>query len=276
MSDSDKKYPDNLIFSMEITNGYVFRQIFELYDKLVISNIPIFFKKSGVTIRACILSTRDNRKLISDIEILTDDIIEYYINTDITTIKGSEFENPCQIEKINMNTVKSVLKSISKSNSIRLYKTLECDDICIQIKGVNIENAKITSGKYQNTDYDISNFDDISEFPNVKVDIGQFCATMKGIVRDTDFTNFKIFPSGLIVEGRNTISSVIKSNKWGDTEGEDFYECRVGTNFIKALCKINGMANYSIIKIFCSKDGCFKLTHKIGDFGEHNIYISEN
>ena len=25
-------YPDNLIFSAEITNGYVFRQIFELYD----------------------------------------------------------------------------------------------------------------------------------------------------------------------------------------------------------------------------------------------------
>jgi hypothetical protein len=277
MSVYTKKYPDNLIFSMEITNGYVFRQIFELYDKLVISNIPMFFKKSGVTIRACILSTRDNRKLISDIEIFTDDIIEYYINTSLTTIKDQDSENPCQIEKISMNTVKSVLKSISKSNSIRLYKTLDCDDICIQIKGVNIENAKITSGRYQNADYDISNFNDISEIPNIKVDIGQFCATMKGIVRDTDFTIFKVFPSGLIIEGRNTISSVVKNNKWGIAdEGEDFYECRVGTNFIKALCKINGMANYSIIKFFCNKNGCFKLNHKIGDFGEHNIYISEN
>lgn len=266
--------PDNLIFSMEITNGYVFRQIFELYDKLVINSIPIFFKKSGVTIRACVLSTRDSRKLISDVEIFTDDIIDYYINTELTTIKESESENPCQIEKITMSTVKSVLKSISKSNSIRLYKTLDCDDICIQIKGANVENAKITSGRYQNSDYDISQFDNIREIPNIKVDIGQFCATMKGIVRDTDFTKFKIYDRGIIVEGKNTINSVIKDNRWGEVEGE-FFECTVGTNFIRALCKINGMANYSIVKFFCSENGCFKLTHKIGDFGEHNIYISE-
>lgn len=269
-------YPDNLIFSLEITNGYVFRQIFELYDKLVINNIPMFFKESGVTIRACILSTRDNRKLISDIEIFTDDVIDYYINTDLTTIKKEDSDTPCQIEKISMNTVKSVLKSISKSNSVRLYKTTESDDICIEIKGVTIENSKITSGRYQSSDYDISDFDDLPEVPNIKIDIGQFCTTMKGIMRDTDFTIFKIFDHGLVVEGRNTIGSVVKDNRWGNVTNKHWNECKVGTNFVKALCKINGMANYSIIKIFCNKSGSFKLNHKIGDFGEHNIYISEN
>ncbi len=276
MDENCKKYPDDLIFSMEITNGYVFRQIFELYDKLVINSIPMFFKKSGVTIRTCVLSTRDNRKLISDIEIFTDDIIDYYVNTDLTTIKENESETPCQIEKISMNTVKSVLKSISKSNSVRLYKTTSIDEICIEIKGITIESSKITSGRYQNLDYDISQFGDISDTPNIKIDIGQFCSTMKGIMRDTDFTIFKVYPNGVIIEGRNTIGSVVKDNKWGITGGEDFYECKVGTNFIKALCKINGMANYSIIKLFCNKNGCFKLNHKIGDFGEHNIYVSEN
>ena len=78
------------------------------------------------------------------------------------------------------------------------------------------------------------------------------------------------------MEGRNTIGSVVKDNRWGNTQGDNWNECKVGTNFVKALCKINGMANYSIIKIFCNKDGKFKLNHKIGDFGEHNIYISES
>ena len=270
----DNKYPDNLIFSMEITNGYCFRQIFELYDKLVINSIPLFFKESGVTIRASVLSTRDNRRLISDVEIFTDDIIDYYINTDLTTIKKSDSDTPCQIEKITMSTVKTVLKSISKANSIRLYKTVDCDEICIQIKGINIENAKISSGVYQKSDYDISKFENIRETPNIKVDIGQFCATMKGIVRDTDFTTFKIYESGIKVEGKNSINSVIKDNVWGNIDGAPF-ECTVGTNFIKALCKINGMTSYSIVKFFCSEDGCFKLNHKIGDFGEHNIYISD-
>lgn len=270
------KYPDNIIFSLEITNGYVFRQIFELYDKLVINSIPIFFKESGVTIRACILSTRDNRKLISDIEIFTDDVIEYYINTDITTINNEDSDTPCQIEKISMNTVKSVLKSISKSNSVRLYKTTNSDDICIEIKGVTVENSKITTGRYQSSDYDISSFDDIPEQPNIKIDISQFCTTMKGIMRDTDFTIFKVYDNGLIVEGHNTIGSVVKDNRWGNTSDNNYYECKVGTNFVKAFCKINGMANYSIIKVFSNKDGAFKLNHKIGDFGEHNIYVSEN
>jgi len=175
-----------------------------------------------------------------------------------------------------MNTVKSVLKSISKSNSVRLYKTTDSDDICIEIKGVTVENSKITSGRYQGSDYDISNFDDLPELPNIKIDIGQFCTTMKGIMRDTDYTFFKVHKNGLVVEGRNTIGSVVKDNRWGNTKDEKWNECKVGTNFVKALCKINGMANYSIIKIFSNKDGYFKLNHKIGDFGEHNIYISES
>ena len=152
------KEPSTLIFSMEITNGYVFRQIFELYDRLVINGIPIFFKESGVTIRTGTTSCRDNRKLISDVEIFTDDIIDYYINTDLTTVKSVDSEKPCQIEKISMSTVKSVFKSIAKSNSIRFYKTTMSEDIFIEIKGVTVEHSRISSGRYQNTDYDLSPF----------------------------------------------------------------------------------------------------------------------
>lgn len=267
-------YPDNLIFSLELTNGYVFRQIFEMFDKLVIDSIPIYFKECGVTIRASALSTRDQKIFTSDIEIFTDDIIEYYINTDLTTIKNKCSETPCQIEEINMTTVKTVLKSITKAKSVRLYKTTDNTDICIEIKGVNKEISKITSAKPKSSDHDISKFEDLPDTPNVKIDIGQFCDTMKGITRDTDFTNFKIYQKGLVIEARNRLGSVVKENSWGYVTGK-FYECAVGTNFTKALCKINSMANYSIVKIYSNKDKRFKLNHKIGDFGEHNIYISE-
>lgn len=269
-------YPDDLIFSLEITNGYVFRQIFELYDKLVIEGIPVFLKESGVTIRASTVSTGDSRKFCSDIEIFTDDIIEYYINTDLTTIKKDESDTPCQIEKIDMCAVKTVLKSITKAKSVRLYKNVGDDEIRIQIKGVNVENTKISPGryKYKSSDYDVSKFEDINTVPNIKIDIGQFCDTLKGVTRDTDITNFKVYERGMIVEAQNTIGSIIKDNRWGNLEGE-CTQCVIGTNFVKALCKINGMANYSIVKIFSNKNGCLKLNHKIGDFAEHNIYISE-
>ena len=47
------------IFNMEITNGYVFRQLFEIYDRLVVNVIPMYFKENGVTIRTGII---DNGK----------------------------------------------------------------------------------------------------------------------------------------------------------------------------------------------------------------------
>ena len=109
---------NTLIYSVEITNGYVFRQIFELYDKLVMQGIPIFFKEDGITIRTGTTSTRGNRKIISDIELYTDDVIEYYINTDLATVPGSDTESACCIEQFNINTIRNIFKSIAKSNSV--------------------------------------------------------------------------------------------------------------------------------------------------------------
>jgi len=40
-----------------------------------IEGIPIYFKDSGITIRTGTSGSRDSRKLISDIEIFTEDII---------------------------------------------------------------------------------------------------------------------------------------------------------------------------------------------------------
>ena len=97
LSKEDKipKEIDVVVYSAEITNGYVFRQIFELYDKLVIEGIPVYFKESGITIRTGTSSSRDSMKLISDIEIYTDDIISYYLNEDLATIKRTEDQSPC-------------------------------------------------------------------------------------------------------------------------------------------------------------------------------------
>ena len=108
------------VYSAEITNGYVFRQIFELYNKLVMEGIPIYFKESGITIRTGTSSSRDSMKLISDIEIYTDDIIEYYMNKELATIKASDEDTACYIEELNINTVKSAARISSHNCSFPL------------------------------------------------------------------------------------------------------------------------------------------------------------
>ena len=67
------------IFCMEITNGYVFRQIFEFYNQLVVNKVPMFLKENGVTIQTSISSPKEGNKLLSDVEIFTGDIIKFII-----------------------------------------------------------------------------------------------------------------------------------------------------------------------------------------------------
>ena len=280
---------DVVVYSAEITNGYVFRQIFELYDKLVIEGIPVYFKESGITIRTGTSSSRDSMKLISDIEIYTDDIINYYLNEDLATIKRTEDQSPCTIEELNINTVKSVFKSIAKSNSVRIYKTTLSDDVFIEIKGLTTEHSRLSTSKYRKVHYDISEYQDESEKPNLKIEISQFCTTMKGMTRgDAEYTSFKVFPDGMMIEGRNGTGSITKYMKWGnvpvtqdpnievDVDRSSYFETKVSSSSIKALTKISSMSNYSIIKIISFRDGLLRLNHKIGDFGEHNIYLVDN
>ena len=91
-----------------------------------------------------------------------------------------------------------------------------------------------------------------------------------------------------MVEGRNGTGSITKDMKWGevphshdpnievDISEDSYFETKVSSSSIKALTKISSMSNYSIIKILSSRDGLLRLNHKIGDFGEHNIYLVDN
>ena len=292
LENSDEKIPreiDVVVYSAEITNGYLFRQIFELYDKLVIEGIPVYFKESGITIRTGTSSSRDSMKLISDIEIYTDDIINYYMNEDLASIKRTDEQSPCYIEELNINTVKSVFKSIAKSNSVRIYKTTLSDDVFIEIKGLTTEHSRLSTSKHRKVYYDLSDYQDDMEKPNIKIEISQFCTTMKGMTRgDAEYTSFKVFQDGLMVEGRNGTGSITKDMRWGslpdsndpnievDIERDSYFETKVSSPSIKALSKISSMTNYSIIKVFSFRDGLMRLNHKIGDFGEHNIYLVDN
>lgn len=267
------------IYSMEITNGYVFRQIFELYDKLIIQGIPIFFKEDGITIRTGTSGSRNSRRLISDIEIVSDDIIEYYLDKDLATIPATEEQSACCIEQFNINTIRNIFKSIAKSNSVRIYKTTVSDDIFIDIKGLTTEHSRITSSKFQSIEYDFTPFENLSSVPNIKVEINQFCSTMKGMTRgDPEYTAFKIFPESLIVESWSSTGNLMKDGKWGTIKKEDYdesnyVETKINSSVVKALCKVNSMAIYSIIKVYSIQNGYLKLSHKISDFGEHNIYL---
>ena len=238
----------------------------------------MFFKESGITLRTGTNSNKNNRRLISDVEIYTDDIVEYYLNEDLAAVPRTENSEACHIEQFNINMIRSIFKSISKTTNLRVYKTTMHDDIFIDIKGLTTEHLRLASSRYQSVEYDFSEFENISSVPNIKIEISQFCNNMKSMTRgDSDYTSFKVFPEGLVVEGRNNNGSVMRDTKWGkvnkDYDESEYVETKVNSSLIKALSKINGMSMYGIVKIMSEQNGYLKLNHKIGDFGEHNIYL---
>ena len=275
--DTNSAEDGQLVFSLELTNPYVFRQIFDIYNKIYITSVPFYFKESGITIRTG-TANKNNRKLISDVEIYTDEIIEYYLNPDICSVPKTDDQEACHIEQIDINILKSILKSISKSTNLRMYKWSHSDEVMIDIKGTTTEHAKICTSKYQSIDYDFSPFENISNIPNIKIETTQFCNGMKSMIRgDPEYISFKIFPKGIVVESRNSSETIMKDWKWGNIKSNyddtDYVETKVNSPLVKALCKINGMLMYGIIKIISDEDGYLKISHKIADYGEHNIYF---
>jgi hypothetical protein len=270
---------DKILYSLEITNGYAFRQIFELYSKLFIQGIPIFFKEDGMTIRTG--NSRKGRQLISDIEIFGEDIIEYYFNKDLAKVKSTEETTAYTPEQFNIGLLQNSFKAVAKNNSLRIYKTDDSPDTKVEIKGLTTQTSTIVFNKFHSIEYDLSEFEDLTDVPNFKLEISQFCVTMKNIIRgDPEYISFKVFKNGLAIESWNSAGIMMNDSRWNvdekDYKENKFLETKINTPIAKAFCKISSMTIHSIIKIFSDKKGYLKMSHKIADFGEHNIYLIDN
>lgn len=273
---------EKTIFRAEFTGGYSIRQIFEFYEKLLINGIVWYFKEKEITIRTGTSGTKITRKLISNIDLNTGDIIDYYLDPDLVNLVGDEETDSCYVEQFNIDLVKTFLKSIGKTSSICFRKTtLDDNMVHVEIAGDSIIKTGIKSSKYQRVQYDISMFDDMDDEPNIKINMKQFCDSMKGMFRgNTGYTCFRVFPAALYLENCSGNGSITKKGHYGvydgdpsEAEEDEYYEIKVNVTVMRALQKINGMAHNSIVKVTSEKNGYLRLTHKVGDFGEHQIYL---
>lgn len=264
---------DKLVYSLEITNGFVFRQIFELYTKLVIERIPIFLQKDNITIRTG-TGSKNGMKLISNVEIITSDIIDYYFNEEMADVKGDEDCPAIILEQFNISNIGNNFKAIAKTNAVKLFKEKESKRVGIETIGLINDTSYIECAKYQSVEHDLSGFDTISDVPNIRININQFCSIMKGMTKgEPEYISFKVYQKGLEVESWSNSGSKMRNGSWGNIKSDKFFETRVNNSVIKAFIKINNMAPYGIIKVFSNKKGYLKLTHKIGEYGYHEIFL---
>ena len=278
---------EKVIFKAEFTAGYVIRQVLEFYEKLLIHSIPFYFKERDISIVTGTVNNKAGRHMISMMELFTDDILDYYLDMDLVNIEGDDESDSCYVEQFSIDLIKSILKSITKTCSILISKTTTSDTVHMVIKANAVVKTGIKSAKYQITEHNLSMFDDLPEKPNVKIDTSEFNTSIKGMSKDTNYTSFKVFPSGVYLSYHSPDGAVMKHGSFGtgvpdtieemdQTDPDDFLETRVSGGTIKALQKIHGMSSNSILKISSVRDGYLQIRHKIGDFGDHRIYLIDN
>jgi hypothetical protein len=266
---------NEILYGLEITNGYVFRRIFELYVKLVIQSVQMFFSKDVLTIRTA-SGVKNGRKIISSVEINPDDIIKYYFNQKLAHLPETDETPAIIVEQFDITDIGNNFKSIPKTSGIYIYKEKDKDTASFKILGLTTDNFWIKCAKYEPVEYDLSGFKDILLTPNIKIDIKQFCNQLKNMNKGgPECFVFNVFKQGLEIESRNISNVVLRKGSFGNVQGDDYFSTKVNTSVVEALCKINSMVIYSIVKIYSCKNGYLKISHKIADFGQHSIYLTE-
>ena len=279
---SIEKPIEKIIFMAEFTGGYIVRQYFEFCDKLIIPGIPFYFKEKEITIRTGTSGgTKNSRRLISNVDIDTDDIIAYYLNMDLVNIPGDDDSESCYVEQFNIDWVKTFLRNIGKSGRVKFHKTTASDTVHVTIHSEAVVKTGVKSSKPTMIEYDVSAFDGWSDTPNIKISMSQFCDSMKGMFRGkSGHTCFRVFPKGLYLESCAGNGSISKRGHYGDIiedpDEDDYCEINVNTSVMKALQKINGMCYNSIVKVSSEANGYILLSHRVGDFGRHNIYLIDS
>lgn len=278
---SIEKPVEKVIFLAEFTGGYIVRQFFEFCDKLIIPGIPFYFKEKEITIRTGTSGTKNSRRLISNVDIDTDDIIDYYLNMDQINLPGDDETESCYVEQFNIDWVKTFLRNIGKSGRVKFHKTTGSDTVHVTIHSEATVKTGVKSAKPQAIEYDVSTFEDWSDTPNIKIGMTQFCDSMKGMFRGkSGHTCFRVFPKGLYLESCSGNGSMSKNGYFGEVieepEEDDYFETNVNTGVMKALQKINGMCYNSIVKISSQENGHLLISHRVGDFGRHQIYLFDS
>lgn len=270
------------VFFVHFPDGYIFRQIFELYYKLQMDNVQMYFKENSITI---IKARPGDHSLVSKIVFDTNQLLEYYLNekeASISAIDSSDGET-CHIEDIDVEGFKDVLKEAQKQGKIKLFRIVGEDAIRIQICGTkNTENDNEVTLRCGNPiidNIDLKGFKQPLNKPNCRILLCSFCAAISGTskISESQQTKISVYEHGLKMGAVSSVGTIDRVNKWGDTTETDVqpHFIKVDNKIMKALVKLTSLCPNGIILVYAERDKVLRLIHKISYFAEHAIYLLE-
>ena len=250
------------IVRVELINGYVFRMLIDIYGKLGIVAIPIYFKKDCIEIYATGNMRSGERDIICAAHIDAEEIPDYYFDTKHANLKDAD--DPAYLIPIETDRFVKILKNFQKSNMLKLSIDTKNKNLCVSHESYRNEIPPIQISNHQ----DIEDFN-IPDRPSVRIDITKFTGAMKNISSSfkSGEIHFEVFDNGLLIKNSNG------STEFGyipeDAVG---YITNVSVKFARVF-KLGSGVKGSVIKVYSSDNGILCLSHKIDTIGEHKIFL---
>ena len=265
----------NLIFCLDITDGYSFRQMIDFY-KTNTSAIPFIINKNFLSIK----SGNGLNTMLIDTIIYRDNILKYYVNEKYFNDKENNSHNIMP----ELAEFYIYINSIQKQGSIKIFQYYEEQEyIYGQIYGGFKNNNgifKIKLDKFTLLNYNFIDNIQENDFPNAKVSLTSFCNACE--------TCIKIKKNDILLKCfQNSVNFSIKKESYDAVENIIWYsdncieseleetECfniKIN-NMIKNLSKLKNFNSKGIIKIYCKCDKVLRLDFNTGIIGITSIYI---
>ena len=265
----------NLIFKVDIFDGYSFRQLIEFY-KSNCSSIPFVFKKNGLSI----ISGNGINTMVIDTTLFKENLLKYYINSDLFNDQDYECHNIMP----NLDDFLVYINSIQKQGSVCIFQYYEEPSyLYIQIYGGSKTSNPLVKVKLEEFNIKKYNFyDNIkdTDSPNAKTSLTSFCSACETSIKIKKneiilkcFPNFVKFNIGN--ESLDEIENIIWYND--DLESDVLlnntsYDLKIN-NIIKNLSKLKNINTKGIIKFFCKCEGVIRLDLNVGISGITSIYL---
>jgi hypothetical protein len=278
-----------LIFYVEFSNGYTFRQFVE-FSKRVSKQLPLAFSQKGITTAIC----SSTRQMIVNSVFRREDLTRFEVNRAFVNIpaEGSEWFH---IVNLDTGELFDQIRAVAKKDGVRLMQRADRpESIQIQIFGPKTDGgtSNIRVKKYSPISYTVTEPNRRpSTCPNVTVQLARFCSCLSGLIKARySKVAVRIFASGVTVLGATATGSSTRGATFGtvptgisptgqtigespETDDSEFCQISLASPTVNSLVKLINFHSEGVIRIYCSSPSVVRIETSLGCYGSIRIYL---
>lgn len=266
---------DGLVFMIQFSSAYAFRQLYEFF-RLSVSSAALFLTRD--TIRVSTGNGRKSLQILCAIEGWNTG--GYQLNVALASRK--EAPEPYHVINFNFTDFYSVIKTIGKKDLLIMYQHTSSPHSLILMTGQRRTNLTQHVIRLIDSDppiFDVRDPDKIpTHMPNITIPLSEFTSFITDTGKSgAPCTIFRCYSRGVHIFNETANGGHQTSSSWGIIpEGEDAFRnvtVSVTKDIVKALGKTSNFHSEGIVRFYARSDGLIRLEIPLSVYGTVVIYL---